>query len=133
MSSALCAETTAIEVQGVGASDPGKTPVIPASLARFKGVLLKSTACGTFADLGCKTLKLAAGTKDNAMIGGYEVEVALVSVAGGKAKTNITLKQGGKAIGTPLNRALSQGEPITVEAGTPKTPTILILTLKTTE
>lgn len=129
--SAPCAETAAIEVQGVGASDPGKKdPVVPATLAKCKALLLKRTVFGTFTDVGSKTLRLAAGAKESAAVGGYEVELALVSVGSGKAKADVTIKQGGKPIGTQPGRVLSEGEPITVEVGSSKAPTILIITLK---
>jgi hypothetical protein len=128
---APCAETAAIDVQAVSASDPGKKdPAVPATLAKYKALLLKRTVFGTFVDAGCKTLRLAAGAKDTATAGGYDVELTLVSVAGAKTKVDIAIKQGGKPIGIQPGRALSEGEPITVEVGSSKAPTILIIALK---
>jgi hypothetical protein len=131
---APCAETAAIDVQAVNASDPGKKdPVVPVTLAKYKGLLLKRTVFGTFADAGCKSLRLAASAKDTATVGGYDVELTLASTAGGKAKVDIAIKQGGKPIGIQPGRVLSEGDPITVEVGSPKAPTILIIALKEKE
>ncbi|MCY3021100.1 MAG: hypothetical protein NTW87_18965 [Planctomycetota bacterium] len=129
----LRAESAAIEVQGVGATDAGKKEqTIPASLAQYKH-LLKETLFGTFTDVGHQAVKPAAGGKDSAAIAGFTVEVTLVGVAGAKAKVQITIKQGGKPIGDPLASTLSKGEPLMIsKVGSRDAQTILILTLKDT-
>jgi len=129
---AACAEPVTVEVQGVAASDPGKKEqVIPASLAQFKSVL-KGTVFGTFSDAGCKTVKPASGGKDQAVVGAYTVEVALLQVRGGKAKVEVTIKQGANPIAKQVLN-LSRGEPFMLEVGAKNSPTLLIFSLKGAE
>jgi len=123
------AESATIEVQGVAASEPGKKEQsIPASLAQYKTVL-KGTVFGTFSDAGSKTVKLAGGGKDHAAVGAYTVDVALLQAKGGKAKVEVTIKQGAKPIAKPV-LTLSSGEPVMVEVGVKNSPTLLIFSLK---
>ena len=129
---AACAESVTVEVQGVAASDPGKKDqVIPASLAQFKSVL-KGTLFGTFSDAGCKTIKPVSGGKDQAVVGAYTVEVALLQVRGGKAKVEVTIKQGANPIAKQVLN-LSRGEPFMLEVGAKNSPTLLIFSLKGAE
>jgi hypothetical protein len=123
-----------IEVQGVAASDPGKkVQTVPPSLAAYQQVL-RGTLYGTFADAGRQSVTVTAGGKGSAAIGEYEVEIALASAAGGKAKVEITIKRGGKPIGQPLGRTLARGDPLMVsQCGSKEAPTILIIVLKQTE
>lgn len=132
--SAARAQSATVEIQGVAASDPGqKEQTIPASLARYKAVL-KGTVFAAFRDAGSSTVKAAAGAKGSAVVAGYGVDVALIKTAAGKAKVEVTIKQGGKAIAQPLACSLSQGEPIMLsQLGAKDAPTILIFTLKDLE
>lgn len=128
------AESAAVEIQGVAASDPGKKEqTIPASLAQYRAIL-KASVFSTFADVGSKTVSSAVGKKSSATVGGYGVDVLLVKADGGKGKIEVTInKADGKPIAEPTTRTVTRGQPFSMEVGSPKAPTILIFTLKGTE
>jgi hypothetical protein len=119
-----------IEIQGVAAADAGKKEqTIPASLNSLKNIL-KDSMFGTFKDAGKQTIKVAPGGKSNATIGNYGVEVLLKS-GGEKCRLEVTIKDGGKAIGDPICLPLAKGHPrMVAQVGSKEAPTILIFTLK---
>jgi hypothetical protein len=129
--STVRAESVTIEVQGVAASDAGKKEQnIPSSLTAFKNVL-KDSVYGTFKDAGHQKLKIKSGGNDAAAIGNYGVDVTLVKVMSGKARVEVTIKDGGNPIGKPISTTLTKGQPIMVsQLGSKDAPTILIFTLK---
>ena len=119
-----------VEVQAVTATDPGKPVVIPASLKRFE-TQLKEEPFGTFADSGHDTVTANAGGAGAANVGGYAVEVAVQSKAeNGKLKVQVTIKQGGKALGQPWKTELVAGRPMRMKAGEAKAPVIFFFTFK---
>lgn len=121
-SSALFAAT--IEVEGVAASDPGrKNQSIPDSLAKYRAIL-GSTTFGSFKNIATQTVRSGG----SATIDKYTVDVAVVRVEG-KAKVEITVKEGGNAIASPLRRALTPGKSFSMQVGSKDAPTIFIFTI----
>lgn len=129
---AAYAETATIEIQAVSASDPGaKQQSIPASLSRYKAVL-QGTLYSNFTDLGSGTVKPACGGKDSTSVIRYTIDVTLARSVGGKAKVEVTIKHGAKAIAQTIWN-LAPGEPVMMQVGQKDAPTILIFTLKSTD
>ena len=127
------AESASVDVHGVNASEPGKKDKnIPASLNAYRAVL-QTTTFGTFKDAGGQSVKAAAGGQGSASVAGYSVEIAVTKASGGKAKVDVTIKQGGKAIANPVTYNLSKGEPISMQVGDGNAPTIFIFTLESTD
>ncbi len=127
------AESATINVHGANASDPGaKTKNIPASLNAYKSVL-QATTYGTFVDAGGQSVSAAKGATASGSTGGYSVEITVNSASGGKAKVDVTVKKGGKAINNPAACNLTKGEPISMQFGDGNAPTIIILTLQSTD
>ncbi len=125
------AESASVDVQGVSASDAGsKKQVIPESLARYKKIL-SDTLFGQFKDAGRHEVTLTSGGKSSASIGAYDLDIQLRSCTAGKCRVEVTIKDGGKAIGQPLSVLLSKGDPrMVAQVGAKDAPTIIFFTLK---
>lgn len=115
-----------IEVRGVEASEPGKKADIPGSLSEFKKHL-SGTVYGSFKDLGEKNIK---GKGGSAAYGAYSLEVNVVKPGPKSVKVEVTIKEGGKALGTPASMDLKKGETVMLKAGEREKQTIFLLTLK---
>jgi hypothetical protein len=119
-----------VEVQAVAASDPGKTPVIPASLKKLDAQL-KEEPFGTFTDSGRDTATADAGGTGSCNVGGYAVDIMIVAkAANGKVKVQVTCKKGGTAVGQPWKTELTSGHPMRMKVGDQKAPVIMFFTFK---
>lgn len=130
VTSARCAESATVEVQGIAASDPGKRTSIPASLQKYKSVL-ESMPYGTFVDLGRKT---ASGPgRQSATLGKYTVDLNIHRAGENKASVTVAIKDGAQSIGQPVKYTLAQNKPQIIEAGSKDSKTVFVLTLQSTE
>ena len=118
-----------VDVQTVSASNPGKTASIPASLKKYEQEL-KDEPFSTFTDSGHDSVTAAAGgAAGTCTVAGYAVEVTVMEKSdGAKVKVQITIKQGGKAVGQPWKTELKDAHPLRVKVGEPKAPVIFFFT-----
>ena len=125
------AQAATIEVQGVSASNPSsdKDKSIPESLQAVKATL-QEMPFKNFKDLGHDSVKSAAGSKGNATVGGYTLEISVTKAEKGKATATITVKENGKPIGEPMSYDLASDQPRMIKAGAADAPKILFFTLK---
>ncbi len=129
-SGSVSAEDVTVSVQAVAASNPGAKQSIPASLKAYEAQLKDAGPFGTFTDAGKDAVKAAAGASGSVSLSGYAVEVTVLSKAEkGRAKVQITIKENGKAIGSPLKTELSS-RPFMTKAGDPNAPKIFLFTIK---
>ena len=124
------AEDVTVNVQCVAASDPGKQKAIPASLKAYETQLKDAGPFATFTDAGKDTVKAAAGGNGSVTLSGYAVDVSVLSKTDkGHAKVQITIKENGKPIATPVKFDLSS-RPMMMKAGDPNAPKIFLFTIK---
>ena len=101
--------------------EPGKTASIPASLKKYEQEL-KDEPFSTFTDSGHDSVTATAGgAAGTCTVAGYAVEVTVMEKNdGAKVKVQITIKQGGKAVGQPWKTELKDAHPLRVKVGEPK-------------
>jgi hypothetical protein len=132
--------TAAIQVQGVQADQFGQNPDKPEmdeSLREYQNPL-RALGFGRYQALTGGVAKVAIGKPAEVGTGGYTVEIATAAIekeisenkTPAFANASVTVKKGGKAIGKRQGYVLKQGEPVIIQVGTPKSPTLLVITLR---
>lgn len=115
-----------LKVQGVLATGAAKaTPDMAPSLKPYSDVL-KRFAFGKYEDIGSGSGVVKSGRKTTLKVGSHTIEATLVSMAGGTAKINYTIKDSKNASIGSNAMALAPGQIMPVQIGDPAFPIILL-------
>lgn len=128
-SGAHAAEEATIHVQGVNASEPGKSAEIPASLSAYNGIL-KNLGFGKYQDAGSGSGSAAAGGSTAVKAAGYTLEITVVKIEAGQTTVKYVIKDaGGKEVGQNTVTLKSGGTSV-AQVGDAAKPTFFILKLE---